>query len=170
MRTAIGLTVHTGWGVAVVVAGTPAQPHVLAQARIEVLGDPDRFCYHRAAEMPRARVERWLDGLKRTAIQNATLAFKSVLRPDVVAAGIVAKDAQLGTLDTVLASHPRWHIAEACFYRDVFRAALPVPARLVSPSSLDAKSVGKLASPPWGRDQKLATLAGWAALRADLVH
>lgn len=166
MRTAIGLTVHTGWGIAVIVAGTPAQPSILRQARIEVLGDPDRFCYHRAAEMPRARVERWLDRAKRIAIQNAKLSFKSLLGPDVIAAGIVAKDVKLGTLDAALASHPLWHIAEACFYRDVFRAALPIPAQLIPPHSLDPKSVGKLAPPPWGRDQKLATLAAWAALRA----
>lgn len=166
MRTAIGLTVHTGWGMAVIAGGTPAHPHILRQARIEVLGDPDRFCYHRAAEMPRAKIERWLDGLKRTAIQNAMLSFRSVLGADVIAAGIVATNREPVTLDAALASHPLWHIAEACFYRDVFRAALPVPTQLVPPSSLDPKSVGKLAPPPWGRDQKLATLAAWAALAA----
>jgi len=35
---------------------------------------------------------------------------------------------------------------------------------VVSPRSLDVGTVGKLAPPPWGRDQKLAALAAWRAL------
>lgn len=52
------------------------------------------------------------------------------------------------------------------FYRDVLRDACTVPVQLVAPRSLDAGSVGKLAGPPWGKDQKLAALAAWAALRS----
>ncbi|MFL5249282.1 MAG: hypothetical protein ACJ79V_15805, partial [Myxococcales bacterium] len=64
----------------------------------------------------------------------------------------------------ILAAHPRIHTAEGCFYRDVFREACPVRVLLVPPSSLDAATIGKIARPPWGRDQKLAALAAWAVL------
>jgi hypothetical protein len=62
------------------------------------------------------------------------------------------------------ASHPRIHTAEGCFYRDVLRDACTIPVRVVPPASLDPSKVGKLAAPPWGRDQKLAALAAWAVM------
>jgi hypothetical protein len=39
-----------------------------------------------------------------------------------------------------------------------------VSARVCPPASLDPSSIGKLAPPPWSRDQKLAALAAWSAL------
>jgi hypothetical protein len=167
MRSAIGLSVHTGWAVAVVVAGTRKRPQILRQSRIEVLPDPARFCYHRAAEMPRSQVETWLTGRRQAAIGNARRGLAQLLEPDVVVAGIVARDGAPQSLDEMLSSHPRWHSAEAYFYRDVFRAALSIPAHLVVPRSLQPEELGKLAPSPWGRDQKLAALAGWAALSAS---
>ena len=71
-----------------------------------------------------------------------------------------------GELEQVLASHPRLHTAEGCLYRDVFRDACKVPAQIVPPASLDASKLGKLAGPPWGKDQKLAALAAWKVLKA----
>jgi hypothetical protein len=166
MRSALGLSVHTGWGVAVVVAGTLECPHILTQARITVLPEPDRFCYHRAAAMPRAAAESWLAERKRVAIEHARSALVPLLSQDVVVAAIVATEGPPGPLERMLASHPRWHAAETLFYRDVFRAALSIDVRLVTPRSLDPSRVGKLAPAPWGRDQKLAALAAWMALKS----
>ena len=81
---------------------------------------------------------------------------------------IVAKEGRPGNLAAVLASHPHIHTAEGYFYRDVFREACTVPVNIVPPSSLDVSKVGKLAAPPWGRDQKLAALAAWSALADEL--
>jgi len=39
-----------------------------------------------------------------------------------------------------------------------------VPCKLIAPKSLDISGIGKLAGPPWGKDQKLAALAAWTAL------
>jgi hypothetical protein len=39
-----------------------------------------------------------------------------------------------------------------------------VPVTIVPPASLDISRVGKLAGPPWGKDQKLAALAAWSLL------
>jgi hypothetical protein len=84
----------------------------------------------------------------------------------VCVCAIVAKQGDAGDLRQVLPSHTRTHGAEGCFYRDVFRAACSIPVRIVPPGSLDLARVGKLAAPPWGRDQKLAALAAWSVIAA----
>jgi hypothetical protein len=163
-RRAIGMSVHTGWAACVVVGGTLAKPEIVANEIIELLGDAERFCFHMAAEMPRAKAEKWIETARKKALANA----KRVLAPLVAlgprACAIVGKPGDPGSLDEILASHPRWHTAEGCLYRDVLRDAIGIPVELVPPSTLDVKPVGKLAAPPWGRDQKLAALAAWHVL------
>lgn len=162
-QRAIGISVHTGWGACVVVGGSLAKPEIVANERIEILGDSERFCFHMAAEMKRPAAEKFLARIREKAVANA----KAALAPFIAqagACGIVAKTGEPGTLDQVLASHPRIHTAEGIFYRDVLREVCAVPAQVVPPASLDVSKVGKLAPPPWGRDQRLAALAAWRVL------
>ena len=158
----LGISVHTGWGACVVVAGSLPRPQVIASEIVELLAKPERFCFHVAAEMRLEAAERWLARVRARALGNARRGL-APLMARVSACAIVAKDGEAGSLATALASHPRIHTAEGCFYRDVFREACAVAVRIVPPASLDASKVGKLAPPPWGRDQKLATLAACAA-------
>jgi hypothetical protein len=65
--------------------------------------------------------------------------------------------------------HTRMHTCEGFFYRDVLRQACRIPAHIVPSASLDVSKVGKLAAPPWGRDQKLAALAAWSVI-AKTTH
>jgi hypothetical protein len=162
MRRAIGISIHTGWGACVVVGGSLRAPEIVANEVIEILGDSERFCFHLAAKMKRAAAEEWLTQARTKALANARQALVRLAKDKVSACALVARDGDAGELGDVLASHARIHAAEGCFYRDVLRAASPVPVRLVSPSSLDPSTVGKLAPPPWGRDQKLAALAAWS--------
>ena len=159
MKQAIGISVHTGWGACVVVGGSLAQPEIVANQVIDLLDDAERFCFHMAVQMERAAAQAWLANVKKKATANAQRALAALITSEVHACAIVAREGDPGDLDAVLASHPRIHTAEGCFYRDVLRDACPVPARVVPPSSLDPARIGKLAPPPWGRDQKLATLA-----------
>ncbi|MGH8129274.1 MAG: hypothetical protein ACRES3_00265 [Steroidobacteraceae bacterium] len=164
MQRAIGISVHTGWAACVVVGGSLKKPQIVANEVIQILGDSERFLFHMAAEMKRAEAGKWIARARQKAVANA----KRALAPLVVQANvcaIVAKDGDAGDLDKVLASHPRIHTAEGCFYRDVLRDASAIPVHIVPPASLDVSKVGKLAPPPWGRDQKLAALAGWAVMR-----
>jgi hypothetical protein len=155
---------HTGWGACVVVSGTLRRPEIVANEVIELLGDSERFCFHLAAEMKRDAARDWIDRVRQKAIANARRALAPLLTQAVSACAIVAKEGNLGDLHHVLASHSRIHMAEGCFYRDILRDACSVPARVVPPSSLDPSKVGKIAAPPWGRDQKLAALAAWTLL------
>src|SRR5262245_56330149 len=118
-----------------------------------------------AAEMTRTAAAKWIADARKKAIANAMRALAPLVAKDVGVCAIVAKHGDARDLDEVLASHPRLHTAEGCFYRDAFRDACAIPVHIVSPSSLDPSKVGKLAAPPWGKDQKLAALAAWSVMR-----
>ena len=165
MPRAMGISVHTGWGACVVVGGSLAKPEIIANEVIRILDDSERFCFHMAAEMKRAAAETWIATAKRKATANARRALAPLFAKDVRVCAIVAKEGIPGSLDETLASHPRLHTAEGCFYRDVFRDASPIRAEVVPPARLDVSTVGKLAPAPWGRDQKLAALAAWLVMR-----
>ena len=164
VQRALGISIHTGWGACVVVSGSLAKPEIVANEVVELLGDAERFCFHRAAEMKRPAAEKMIESVRKKALANARRALAPLLANGVGVCAIVAKDGDAESLDRVLASHTGMHTAEGRFYRDVFRDACAVPVRLVPPSSLDAAKVGKLAPPPWGRDQKLAALAAWTVM------
>jgi hypothetical protein len=164
MRYALGVSPHTGWAACVVVGGSLASPEIVENELIEILGDSERFCFHMAETMQRDDAAKWIASVRRKAVANAKRALAPLITKGACVCAIVAKAGEAGKLDDVLSSHPRIHTAEGCFYRDVIREACSVPVRLVAPSSLDASKVGKLAQPPWGKDQKLAALAAWSAI------
>ncbi len=164
-QRAIGITVHTGWGVCMVVEGSLERPGIIANSMIEILGKDERFCFHAASEMRPAAARDWIDRMRKKALATAKRELAPLAAHGVRVCAIVAKQGEPGDLAEVLASHPRMHTAEGCFYRDVFREACPVPVRILPPKTLDVATVGKLAAPPWGRDQKLAALAAWSLLR-----
>lgn len=161
---AIGISVHTGWGSCVVVGGSLRDPQVVGNEVVELLGDAERFCYHRAAEMKTAVVPEWLARVRAKALDRARSELAPLLGKGVRVGAIVAKDGALPDLDTALATHMRIHSAEGLFYRDVFRDACQVTCRIIPPAALDITAVGKLATRPWGRDQKLAALAAWQVI------
>jgi hypothetical protein len=163
-RCAMGITVHTGWGACILVGGSLAKPEIVANVVLEILGRDERFCFHAASEMKREAAMSWIAHMREKALMNARELLAPLIAQNVRVCAIVAKEGDAGELAEVLASHPRIHTAEGCFYRDVFCAASPVRVRIVAPSSLDPSSVGKLAAPPWGRDQKLAALAAWSLI------
>jgi len=160
---ALGISIHTGWGACVLVAGTPETPRILANERIQILGDDERFCFHMAAAMQRPAAEQWLAQVREKALANARRAL-APLTAQAKSCALVARPGDPAPLDEVLAAHPRIHTAEGCFYRDVLVEACPIPVRIVSPKALDPSRVGKIAPPPWGRDQRLAALAAWTVV------
>lgn len=161
---AMGVSIHTGWGACVVVGGTLGSPKIFANELVHVLDDPERFCFHAAAEMTRAKAEERIARMRDKALANARRALSPKMMQNVRVCALVAKEGEVGDLDHALATHSRIHAAEGCFYRDVFRDACPVATRLIHPSLLDPSKVGRLAPAPWGRDQKIAALAAWTIL------
>jgi hypothetical protein len=146
------------------VGGSPRKPEIVGNKVIELLGDEERFCYHRAATMKPALVQEWLERVHAKALAQARSELSPLLDQQVRFGAIVAKDGILADLDTVLSTHLRIHSAEGFFYRDIFRDACQLPCRVILPDSLDIATIGKLATKPWGRDQKLAALAAWQVI------
>lgn len=163
---AIGITVHTGWGACVIVGGSLEKPEIVGNSVIELLKETERFCYHRAAEMKALAAREWLAQVRAKALAQARRELAPLIDRYVRVGAIVAKEGPLPDPGAALATHMRIHSAEGLFYRDVFREACRIPCQIVPPTSLDVTSVGRFDLKPWGRDQKLAALAAWAAMSA----
>jgi hypothetical protein len=187
-RAALGFKVHTGWA-AVVAVGAPA-PDVLAKARLQVASTfEEGAVFHAGQELPidkaRALVRDSEARFRRQA--RADLAtFVAGLDAEVVTGGVVwGNPKPLPPFETILASHPLVHAAEADLYRRIFAdatesviglAPIRVPAKDLTARSgaalhLTAEEVarrltamGKASGKPWTIDQKEAALVAWLAL------
>jgi len=191
---AVGFRPHTGWSVAVVLAGSPSSPRLVDRRRVELAEAGDRssvFVFHSAAQGdPRAAAAR-----VRAATEEAeahAIRALAQLKADVAIAGhqlvagavIVGSVRTLPPLAELLKSHALIHSAEGELYRRVLASAgdaqglflLTLPARELEeragqklglrPALLarQLSELGKTIGPPWGRDQKDAALAAWLAL------
>jgi hypothetical protein len=171
---AIGLCVHTGWAACVLAGGDVRSPRVVVREHVELAGDPERFVFHRAAEMKPAEAARSVAQLRLDAIGRATGVLHRLAGTGPLAGcAIVAKRGRIPELAEVVASHPRIHTCEGLFYRDVLLDAAReagLDPRVVVPSDLDPNApavaaAGRVVGKPWNRDWKMASLAAWDVLR-----
>jgi hypothetical protein len=187
---AIGVSVHTGWVVAVVASGTLDDPRVVLRRRFELLGQGERFLFHAAAEVPIARAEalvedrrRRVDGAARDAVDAAVAAARDA-GESVAALAAVGSARQLGELAQIVSSHAMIHAAEGAFYtRAILEAARArgLRAEAVAAKELDQRAmsafgtdgaalrarmaaIGKIVGRPWSADEKSAALAAWIAV------
>jgi hypothetical protein len=151
--------------------------------------------YHAAEELERndARrlVKKGVDSAHRIAIREMRTALKraSQFGHEVVACAVLTGNPMPDwSTDEILAVHFRMHKAEGVLFRDALaRAAVACDLRLVAipekeledyaervfATSMDnfrqtIASLGKSVGPPWGKDQKDASLAALIALQAPI--
>ena len=150
-----------------------ARPRIELRERIQLLGDAERFVFHRAAEMKLDDAKAFVAQVRREGRAAAVRALRQVVAErELAGCAIVAGAAEMPPLAQVVASHPMIHTAEGLFHRDVLRAAaeaMGLSVRIVTPKSLDPKSaqlaaVGRAVGKPWNNDVKLGTLAAWKVL------
>ena len=191
-RCAVGFSVHTGWAACCVISAELRAPAILARERIELLGDAQRFVFHRAAELNPTDGRRSVADARVEAARAAKRALEGLVERaraeglTIVGCAVVARQGTLPPLAEIVKAHPRIHTAEGGFFRDVLieaAAAQGIAAQIVPPKELDAlaaktlgmpaaqlatllAAAGKRAGPPWGRDEKLAALAAWTLLSA----
>jgi hypothetical protein len=192
--TTIGLRAHTGWAVAVALAGPPEAPVVVDRRRLD-LTHPEvpRQAFHVAADLDAGAAEELVARATRTAEDLASEAVRGLtgrLRAaghELAGAGVgLGSGRRLGPLAQVLASHAAMHAAEGELYREVLVHALqacdlPVTGvperdlwdRAATVLRLPAAELrprvaelGRPCGPPWAQDQKLAAVAAWLALAA----
>jgi hypothetical protein len=192
----IGLRAHTGWAVAVALAGPPAAPSVVDRRRLD-LTDPEvpRQAFHAAADLDAAAAAALVERATRTAEALAERAVRG-LAGELRSAGhrlggagvVLGGGRRLGTLAQVLASHAAMHAAEGELYREVLvhaSAACGLPVTGVPERDLHDRAaavlgvpvpdlrrrvaeLGRACGPPWAQDQKSAALVAWLALAAAL--
>ena len=167
---AVGLCLHTGWAAAVVAGGDWDDPRLVAREHVELLGDPERFVFHKAAEMKPAPAREWVAQARTKATGRAVSVLKRLAQDHPIeACAIVAKKGALLPLEDIVAAHPRIHTAEGGLYRDVLKEAAEAAGlrvKVIAPAELDAKDprlvqVGRGVGKPWSVDWKLALLAAW---------
>jgi hypothetical protein len=169
---ALGICVHTGWAALVAAGGSWKSPVLAAREHVELLGQAERFVFHKAAEMKLDEARTWLGRARAEALGRASAVMKRLVAAHgVESCGLVAKKAALLPLEEIVAAHPRIHTAEGGFYRDVLKEAAEAAGlcvKVIVPGALDTKDarlvhVGRVVGKPWSIDWKLAVMAAWAA-------
>jgi hypothetical protein len=188
-RAALGVRMHSGWGVLVAVAGNADSLEVLDRRRI-VTADPETAGamqpYHHAAKLELPQSEKYLANGAAASERLALAAISEVVRElekrqyrVVGCAILLASGRPLPTLAKVLASHALIHTADGEFFRDAVRHAcerLRIPITAIRERDLDERaqtvfgkagkqvqggiaSLGSSVGPPWTKDHKAAALA-----------
>ena len=193
MKVAFGFKAHSGWAALVVIGRSDGQFLVVDRRRMELVEEEwARQPYHAAEELKGEAaaklVKRGINAAHRTATREMRAALsRERSRKNEVAgcAVLVGNPMPEWTVEQILAVHSRMHQAEGVLFRDALINAarkcsvsvVEVPEKTLldhaegalSTSGTDLSkqinALGKLAGPPWGKDQKEAALAAMVALQ-----
>jgi hypothetical protein len=188
-RAALGVRMHSGWGVLVAVSGDAESVEVMDRRRI-VTTDPRisgaNQPYHYAASLGLAESEKYLANCAAVAERLALATVGEVLREldgrhyrIVGSAVLLASGRPLPSLSRILASHALIHTAEGEFFRNAVRKAcelLKISVTAVRERELNERAktafgnaasrvqrrisnLGSSIGPPWTKDHKTAALA-----------
>lgn len=187
MKIAAGFKAHSGWAalVAIGVAGDEVQ--LIDRRRIELVdAEWAKQPYHAAEDLPADEARRLVKRGIETAHRVATKEMRAFVERSAKAGHKIAGCAVLvgapmpeWTTAQILAVHFRMHKAEGVLFPEALIAAakscglrvFPIPEKelpsLAGESAPTIAALGKSAGPPWGKDQKSATLAAMIALRGS---
>jgi hypothetical protein len=193
----LGFRAHSGWAALVAVGGSAGSPTAIVRRRIEladpaIAGSVQPF--HAAEQLDLKQAEKFIqlctdstNALARQALREVIDDLRKMHHRAVGSCILLASGRPMGTLESILASHAMIHTAEGEFFRNALRrasqaSAMPVTGikeseilgRSASELGLPAEELqrrsvemGRLLGPPWRRDEKLATLAGWLVLASE---
>ena len=121
-RASIGFRLHSGWAVAVTVAGSIASPSVVDRRRMQLVKDftyKFRQPYHTAAQMPRKEAAEFIKKVETEARDLARSEIDALQRRlarvgyGVVGCGLLLSSGrELPVLAQILASHALIHTAD----------------------------------------------------------
>jgi hypothetical protein len=198
-RAALGVRMHSGWGVLVAVSGDPHSPEVIDRRRIvttDSANPGDNQPYHYAASLALPDAEQYLanratvcDRLAFTVIEEVFRELDARRYRVVAAAVLLASGRPLPSLSKILASHPLIHTAEGEFFRHAVSEAcerLKIPVTAIRERELEEQakstlgkassqvqrriaSLGTSVGPPWTKDHKTAALAASIILARTLA-
>jgi hypothetical protein len=180
---ALGVQMHSGWGVLVAVSGAPDAIEILARRRI-VTADPEMpgaiQPYHYAMNLKLPESEKHLAKCAAASTRLAVAAIADLVKEfHIVGSAVLqASGRTLPSLEKILASHPLIHTAEGEFFRHTVSQAfedLQITVTAIRQRDLEERakstfgsasriqgtiaSLGKTIGPPWTKDHKTAALA-----------
>ena len=193
MKVAFGFKAHSGWAALVVMGQDDGKYVVVDRRRIELVEDESqKQPYHAAEDLKReaARdvVRRGIGVAQKMARQemHAALRRERDRKNEVAGCGVLVSDPMPEwSVEEILAVHFRMHKAEGVLFRNVLVSAanicglklVEVPEKRLmehATSKLKASEsallrqlslLGKSVGPPWGKEQKEASLVAMIALR-----
>ncbi|HET6671153.1 MAG TPA: hypothetical protein VFH15_13070 [Pyrinomonadaceae bacterium] len=191
MNVALGLRVHSGWAALVVVGKHNGDFVIVDRRRIELVENEwQKQPYHAAENLKRdaARdlVKRGIAVARRNAGREIRAALKRERQREnqVTACAVLVTDPMPAwSTEEILAVHFRMHKAEGVLFRDaLIRAAeacrlavVAIPEKQLAEQAVNVlktrandlsdtiSTLGKSVGPPWGKDQKEATVAALVA-------
>ena len=197
MQIAVGLKAHSGWAALVVIGRSGSGLQIIDRRRIELVepGDADwaKQPYHAADGLPpkdaRKIVERGVAAAHRVAAREMRALVersKGEGHHIVGCAVLVGTPMPDWTIDQIRSVHVRMHKAEGVLFPEALTSAAEacgLNVGAIPEKTLDARaeesldlanamatiaSLGKSAGPPWGKDQKTATLAAMIVLEDSI--
>jgi hypothetical protein len=192
MRVAIGLKARTGRAILVAVGGDLDRPRFVERSQFLLLPEGAFAPYHAAEKLAPADAERSVrrdvSVAHRLAASGIRVAVNRLSKGDdrVCGCGVLVGPAlPPWTTAQIVAVHVRMHHAEGVLFREVLvtgaRACDFEPVELPEKTAfaaaaerlglarreLDARisELGKMAGPPWSKDQKEAAAAALVALK-----
>lgn len=189
-NTAIGVRMHSGWGVVVCISGSSSAPEIVDRRRIVIIEPAmagSKQPFHFVQSLGLEEAERHIQKCAAVSQRLAVKAISEVLDAAtarnyrmVGCAMLLASGRALPSLSKILASHALVHTAEGEFFRKAVREACEqccVPVVGIRERELDDRvdltfgktaarlrqhisNLGKTVGSPWTRDEKTAALAG----------
>ncbi len=172
MTVAVGFVAKTGSAIAVALRISPEAEIVDKRTLVLAPEGVERFVYHAAVDLGADAAKYVRDSTRKIEKAAAKEVAAFVRATGATVAGIVGNSLEMpGTLDAILATHPKLHSAEGVLYRAAIADALAVQgitAALVGKGDLGGNewvldALGKVPS-PWRKEHKDATLAAASVL------
>jgi hypothetical protein len=194
MKVVFGLKAHSGWAALVVVGNQNSEIEIIDRRRLELVDDGQLWAkqpYHTAENLNSAEAAKVVKSGIHMAQRCALVEMRAALRRtrangfQVAGCAVLVGDPmpEWG-VDQILAVHFRMHKAEGVLFRDVLVRAgqkcglgtVQIPEKALdqqAKATLGTQmptivkriaALGKSVGPPWGKDQKDATLAALIAL------
>lgn len=191
MQVALGLKARTGRATLIALGGASGEPVFIERTELRLLPGGDRAPYHAAEGLEpsdaRESVRRSIEAAHRLAeagIHDAAQRLSEVGHTVSGCAVMVGTGMPAWSTAEILAVHIRMHKAEGELFRDALVAgvhacglplitlpeklALQDAARILGMTAgelaTQLRTIGKVAGPPWGKDQKEAAAAALVAL------
>jgi hypothetical protein len=198
MRVAFGFKAHSGWAALVVIGAAGTDFHVIDRRRVELIEEGELWAkqpYHAAEDLAggeaRDVVKSGVESAHHVAVhqmREAVTRIRQLKHEIACCAVLVPEPMPKWSTDEILAVHFRMHKAEGVLFPDALCRAVrscklplvPVPEKrldeyaekaLAAPLHRSMETIAKLGKsvgPPWGKDQKNATLAAMIALRGNV--